>query len=69
MDPIRNNIVAQTTTPVDSSVVLAKSRLTMAAGRYPKRTRTHIDYSELEREESEVNFEDELDERPPPSKV
>lgn len=69
MRHIQNSNVAQSTPPTDASVVSANSILAMAAGRYPKRTRTHIDYSELEREESESNFEDDADECAPPSKV
>lgn len=40
----------------------------MAAGRYPKRTRSQIKYCELDPEESEGESEDDGDECPPPSK-
>lgn len=66
---IQNTMVPQLTPPIDASVVPANPVLTTAAGRYPKRARTHIDYSELEREESDCSFEDDSDELPPPSKV
>lgn len=69
MDHIENTIIAQSTPPVDPIVLLAKPPFTMAAGRYPKRARTQIDYAELDKEASEGECEEYGDEFPPPSKV
>lgn len=56
--------------PLDEAgIASANISHTMAAGRYPKRTRTQVKYCEIDPEESESESEDDAEDCPPPSKV